>query len=251
MGLLKCPDCGKEFSDRIDACPNCSCPKSAILEELETKKEPIVEEQPQTDSKHLSLSEEGAKTSNNNKMNRQLGTKWFTFYTKVRPCLACLMCLVTIGDFIQYKDIYMNNWWLLLFFATAIVGPVLGIVVAVKSEGDYVNFVHFVKGVLLFETISTSYQVAVKQYLTSNLDIGVALLSFVIALLISYFVWYRLNIKYFRKRILLTPENSQQEDTEKVGTLYCRVCGSILAKDAIYCKECGTKITTATSRLVK
>lgn len=38
MGLLKCPDCGKEFSDRIDACPNCFCPKSAILEELEAQK---------------------------------------------------------------------------------------------------------------------------------------------------------------------------------------------------------------------
>lgn len=39
MGLLKCPDCGKEFSDRIDACPNCACPKSAVLKELESKKE--------------------------------------------------------------------------------------------------------------------------------------------------------------------------------------------------------------------
>ena len=26
MGLVKCPDCGKEVSDRADACPNCGCP---------------------------------------------------------------------------------------------------------------------------------------------------------------------------------------------------------------------------------
>ena len=26
MGLVKCPDCGKDFSDRISACPNCGCP---------------------------------------------------------------------------------------------------------------------------------------------------------------------------------------------------------------------------------
>ena len=39
MGLLKCPDCGKEFSDRIDACPNCSCPKSVIPEKEELKKD--------------------------------------------------------------------------------------------------------------------------------------------------------------------------------------------------------------------
>lgn len=38
MGLLKCPDCGKEFSDRIDTCPNCACPKSAVLLEIGVEK---------------------------------------------------------------------------------------------------------------------------------------------------------------------------------------------------------------------
>lgn len=35
MGLIKCIDCGKEFSDRAPACPNCGCPTSAILGELQ------------------------------------------------------------------------------------------------------------------------------------------------------------------------------------------------------------------------
>lgn len=26
MALIKCPDCGKEYSDRADSCPNCACP---------------------------------------------------------------------------------------------------------------------------------------------------------------------------------------------------------------------------------
>lgn len=26
MALTKCPDCGKEISDKADACPNCGCP---------------------------------------------------------------------------------------------------------------------------------------------------------------------------------------------------------------------------------
>lgn len=26
MALIKCAECGKEFSDRADACPNCGCP---------------------------------------------------------------------------------------------------------------------------------------------------------------------------------------------------------------------------------
>ncbi len=46
----------------------------------------------------------------NIKMNRQLGTKWFTFYTKVRPWLACLTAITVIADFMQYQEIYTSYW---------------------------------------------------------------------------------------------------------------------------------------------
>ena len=35
MALIKCTECGKEFSDRASACPNCGCPTHIILETLE------------------------------------------------------------------------------------------------------------------------------------------------------------------------------------------------------------------------
>lgn len=35
MALIKCPECGKEFSDRASACPNCSCPTKDILQDLQ------------------------------------------------------------------------------------------------------------------------------------------------------------------------------------------------------------------------
>lgn len=31
MALIKCPECGKEFSDKAQACPNCGCPISEIV----------------------------------------------------------------------------------------------------------------------------------------------------------------------------------------------------------------------------
>ena len=37
-------------------------------------------------------------------MNRTLGTKWFTFYTKVRPWFACVTALRTVFDFLQYVE---------------------------------------------------------------------------------------------------------------------------------------------------
>lgn len=38
MALIKCIECGKEFSDRAAACPNCGCPTEIILEELNASK---------------------------------------------------------------------------------------------------------------------------------------------------------------------------------------------------------------------
>lgn len=36
MALIKCTECGKEFSDKASACPNCGCPTQEILKELNT-----------------------------------------------------------------------------------------------------------------------------------------------------------------------------------------------------------------------
>ena len=49
-------------------------------------------------------------------MDRTRGTKWFTFYTKVRPWFACITTLTVITDFLQYVDVYMSYWWMMLYF---------------------------------------------------------------------------------------------------------------------------------------
>lgn len=36
MALIKCTECGKEFSDKAPSCPNCGCPTEEILKELNT-----------------------------------------------------------------------------------------------------------------------------------------------------------------------------------------------------------------------
>ena len=37
MGLIKCPECGKEYSDKANACPNCACPIEEALASYEPK----------------------------------------------------------------------------------------------------------------------------------------------------------------------------------------------------------------------
>lgn len=191
-------------------------------------------------------------------MNRQLGTKWFTFYTKVRPCLACFAVISVISDFIQYTDIYLSTWWLLLYFLAAIAQPILCVAVAIKSSGNYIDFVSFVKGVLLFETVNMAYQQGVLQYINSGFAISVALIISIIILLIGYFVWYRLNVKYFEKRILkpgandfsyaaehlpyISPNEKEQDMPETNKIHFCRKCGEKLIVGSRFCRKCGTEI---------
>lgn len=35
MALIKCPECGKQFSDKAPACPNCGCPTSEFFHKNE------------------------------------------------------------------------------------------------------------------------------------------------------------------------------------------------------------------------
>lgn len=40
MALIKCPECGKEISDKAECCPNCGCPSTEwIKESLQSKTE--------------------------------------------------------------------------------------------------------------------------------------------------------------------------------------------------------------------
>lgn len=185
-------------------------------------------------------------------MNRNLGTKWFTFYTKVRPWFACLATLSVVFDFLQYAEVYTSYLWMMLYFATSVTQAILAVMVFTKSFGDYIDFVGFVKKVLLFETISVAYDQGVQQYIQNGFEFGVAFIIALIIFVILYFVWYRLNVKYFNKRIMPpysvadtyeeathTTENIRMESDK---TSFCRKCGEKLLDNASFCQKCGTKI---------
>ena len=135
-------------------------------------------------------------------MNTQMGTKWFTFYTKVRPWLSCVFSLPFVTDFIQYTDVYLEHWWLVVYAVFSFAAPVLSVMVFVKSRDDYEKFVGFVTGVLFFESVCFPYQFCVQQYVANSMDGFSVLVIFAVALVLYYFLWFRLNVKYFTKRII-------------------------------------------------
>lgn len=48
MALITCIECGKEFSDRASACPNCGCPTSEILNTAPDEEKSEIYEEPVT-----------------------------------------------------------------------------------------------------------------------------------------------------------------------------------------------------------
>ena len=217
--------------------------------------------------------------------NTNLGTKWFTFYTKVRPWFVCVASIGVIADIIQYPQAYWGKGWALLYFAMSIIHPILSVAVFIKSLGEYDVFVSFVKKVLFYETVNIAYQQSVLQYIKNQFDFSAGLITFIIIFPILFFLWYFLNAKYFNKRLYAETdeytEESQARITEctncgyrdenffyacpKCGQYtkryvhpdretdsqtdkirFCRKCGVKLLDNSRFCSNCGTQIIEQT-----
>lgn len=55
MALIKCTECGKAFSDKASACPNCGCPTLTILEELNNQEGETIPPEKKASSKEEKL----------------------------------------------------------------------------------------------------------------------------------------------------------------------------------------------------
>ena len=139
-------------------------------------------------------------------MRTEMGTKWFTFYTKWRPWLVVLSACGIFKDFEEHTAIYLEHWVLWPYLLFAITAVVLQMCVFVKSKNNYVSFVQFVESVLIFEVVMIAYQFAmlgVVEQTSSSGEVvgGYELIRFLLVLIVGYFLWYRLNINYFRRRV--------------------------------------------------
>ncbi len=203
-------------------------------------------------------------------LNKQLGTKWFTFYAKVRPWLSCVTLLTLLLDFFRYPEVYFSSFWFVLYLLLGIAQPILAIIVFTKSGRDYEDFVNFVRYVLIFEVVYMVYESAVEQYL-ETLNLGLSVITAAIVAVVGYFLWYHLNIKYFEKRMLkYNPSGveididslfassgktfqsethnsydaySSNADNTQNKVHFCKNCGQKLPEDANFCTNCGTKIS--------
>ncbi|MBE6643483.1 MAG: trypsin-like serine protease [Ruminococcaceae bacterium] len=104
MGLLKCPDCGKEFSDKIDACPNCACPKSAILEELDIKNDDkTIKELKNTKNVTGSVEATSFTTATSDKIpNKKINKFKMTFFVII------VLLAIALGAYVLYVKLWTS-----------------------------------------------------------------------------------------------------------------------------------------------
>lgn len=142
-------------------------------------------------------------------INKSLGTKWFTFYTKVRPVFICISTIMESG--ISFILILENVYPFLnvLNISLQISQFALAIKTTILSKKDYTVFVSGVKGILLSEALFF-VTVDMIELQVQTMDIWVEVITLITSILFSCF-WYRLNIKYFERRL---PQNDTKASPE-------------------------------------
>lgn len=146
-------------------------------------------------------------------MDPDRGKKWFTFYTRIRPWFAvalagvsvfCLFVILVVPDYFTYP------FWAFLGHSLRIVHAAFCVVIFAKSFGDYFDLVRHIKGLLIFEMIYYPLTNVIDQ-MVSGESLIVALFIGVIVAVPFYFLWYRLNFKYFDSRLICTNPPSKEE----------------------------------------
>lgn len=135
-------------------------------------------------------------------MNESMGTKWFFFFTKVRPVLGVIAGIPVIADYFRYPDTVARYFWLMLALLLSIGTVIINIVTAIKSDRRYDDFVEYVRYALIFEAFTMAYIQAVNSYAGNGFDLGRAIITYFAILLLMLLVWYLPNMRYFKRRLV-------------------------------------------------
>lgn len=110
MALIKCPECGKELSDKAKACPNCGCPIEQVHSNVEvvTPKDDFSnrQHQPAYNNQTNQSTSSNARPVNNAKSTKKkespLGIAGlilsFIFCIPIFPLAGLIMCIIAVRN---------------------------------------------------------------------------------------------------------------------------------------------------------
>ena len=137
----------------------------------------------------------------------ELGMKWYTFFVKVRPwivlaftSLICLGTLSSISTLLNYQVWGPVLFTLNLISIISYVGKAaVQMMLFVSAKKKDKNLLGKIRIVLIFDICYIMYDTLMRNIYTGS-EIDYITINLLMVLALGYFVWYRCNIKYFKKR---------------------------------------------------
>lgn len=195
-----------------------------------------------------------------------LGVSWLKFFCFWRPWISLvftIMFLINLIGYEEYRIYYLSNGWGYLSTGMTFLNSILLVILFFMAKKRDSRTINFIGWILLLETISFSYNGIMQQ--ATSLDHFIVM--FIIMLVIIYFLWYRTNMKYFKKRVnwfnnnlspkyvdeeledeledeaddepeILYSKTKQNNTKMTKATKYCKLCGGKLDNNN-KCKKCG------------
>jgi len=180
------------------------------------------------------------------KEKKSLGVAWLNFFCFFRPWISLFSLVVITTNIIvydEYKTYYLSDIWGWLLIGISFINVLLLIILFFKARKRKKNTIDFINDILIVEIIGFAYSSAMQ----NAISVFYFFVLFVIFLLIYYFLWYKTNIKYFRKREFWFSDdylfdleiNKEFEDINKE----LKNKDETIVKKIKYCKNCGGKLT--------
>lgn len=173
---------------------------------------------------------------------------WMSFYCFVRPWINIVLSLLALFNIIgydEYQEIYFETTFGIITFVSLIIGIIISIMTFIKFKRKDYNTLTFLKYVLIYESISMAFNSSSRQTYD---DLFEFLIVWAILSIIAYFIWYKSNMKYFRKREwYFNSKNDldEYEDVENEDEIPEKKNIKNINKkyNGKFCKKCGGKIT--------
>lgn len=147
---------------------------------------------------------------------KMLGMKWFKFFTKIRSWIGVVLgALFALSTIVQLADYFEYGSFNSLVVITIIqiicyaVSAVMSLFLALKTD-DYEKSVissealfKYIKALLIFEVLYMEFSWVISKYY-EGAEISLIVITSIMCFLMEYFIWYRPNIKYFKRRLITT-----------------------------------------------
>lgn len=166
-----------------------------------------------------------------------LGLKWYVYFTHIHPWIQIYFLITAIKDYIS-TDVGLVCFVLELIFE---------LVLFFKAINKSPNLLGFIKAYLIVSFCKNIvYTSAIPLYEGSGLSSGEIAAAYLIFFILWYFVWYRVNIGYFRRRLVHSePESSHTEyksDNQKGNYIFETPEDVAAYSEGMHfkCEKCGT-----------